>query len=295
MKQPTKAIILAAGLGTRFLPQTKAMPKEMLPIIDKPVIQLAVEDAVAAGVTEIIIVTGPTKRAIEDHFDRSDEMERELRDKGKEAMADRLKAIAEMANFVYIRQKGAPKGNALPVWNAQHMIDEDEPFFVLTADDFYHGGATSRAQQLKEAYNASGGKTVVSLMKANPGDADIYGMASLGHEIADGIFDVHELVEKPGEANRPSNYTCLLGYILKPDIFPILADKNLDAKGELTLSTNINLLAKNGSVCGKVIDGTWYDTGEPLKYLQTVISIGLQHEKLGPELRTFLEEKLKHQ
>ena len=152
MKQPTKAIILAAGLGTRFLPQTKAMPKEMLPIIDKPVIQLVVEDAVAAGVTDIIIVTGSTKRAIEDHFDRSDGMESELREKGKEAMADRLKAIAEMANFVYIRQKGEPKGNALPVLNAQHMIDDDEPFFVLTADDFYHSEVPFRRQKYRITY-----------------------------------------------------------------------------------------------------------------------------------------------
>ena len=139
MKQPTKAIICAAGLGTRFLPQTKAMPKEMLPIIDKPVIQMVVEEVVAAGVTDIIIVTGTTKRAIEDHFDRSDAMEAELRAGGKEAMADRLKQIAELANFIYIRQKGSPKGNGRPVLNAQHLIDDDEPFFVFAADDFFSG------------------------------------------------------------------------------------------------------------------------------------------------------------
>ena len=221
MKQPTKAIILAAGLGTRFLPQTKAMPKQMLPIIDKPVIQLVVEDAVAAGVTDIIIVTGSTKRAIEDHFDRSDAMEAELREKGKVAMADRLKAIAEMANFVYIRQKGEPKGNALPVLNAQHMIDDDEPFFVLTADDFYHS-EIPRAVQLKEAFNRSGGKNIVSLMKAGPGDGDMYGMASIGNDVGGGTIEVTGLVEKPGDDNRPSDYTCLLGYILTPDILSIL-------------------------------------------------------------------------
>src|SRR5688572_31769730 len=126
--KPTKAIIAAAGFGTRFLPQTKAMPKEMLPIVDKPVIQIIVEQLVAAGVTDIIIVTGSTKRAIEDHFDRSEELELELIEKGKDDKADQIKAISELANFAYIRQKGTPKGNARPILNAQHMIDDDEPF-----------------------------------------------------------------------------------------------------------------------------------------------------------------------
>jgi len=131
MKQPTKAIICAAGLGTRFLPQTKAMPKEMLPIVDKPVVQFIVEEAVKAGVTEVIIVTGSTKRSIEDHFDRSEGLEMELREKGKDNLADQIKSIAEMANFIYIRQKGSPKGNARPIINARHLIDDDEPFFVF--------------------------------------------------------------------------------------------------------------------------------------------------------------------
>lgn len=292
MKQPTKAIILAAGLGTRFLPQTKAMPKEMLPIIDKPVIQLVVEDVIAAGVTDIIIVTGSTKRAIEDHFDRSDAMEAELREKGKDAMADRLKHIAEMANFVYIRQKGEPKGNALPVLNAQHMIDEDEPFFVLTADDFYYSNIP-RTVQMKEAFVRSGGKNIVTLMPAKPGDADMYGMATVGADLGDGTLEVTSLAEKPGEANRPSDYMCALGYILKPDIFPILSEKNVDAKGELTLSTNINVLAKRGEVCGQVIDGQWLDAGDPLKYLQAVVEVALGHERIGESFRTYLINRLK--
>ena len=134
MKQPTKAIIAAAGLGTRFLPQTKAMPKEMLPIIDKPVIQIIVEQLVASGVTDIIIVTGSTKRAIEDHFDRSDELEYELRQKGKDDLADEIRKISELANFIYIRQKGTPKGNARPLINASHLLGDDEPFFMFFAD-----------------------------------------------------------------------------------------------------------------------------------------------------------------
>ncbi|MCA9324280.1 NTP transferase domain-containing protein, partial [Candidatus Saccharibacteria bacterium] len=138
MTKVRKAVIAAAGMGTRFLPQTKAMPKEMLPIIDKPVIQIVVEGLVEAGVEDIIIVTGPTKRAIEDHFDRSLELEDELAEKGKNEIADQLKAIAKMANFVYIRQKGSPKGNARPILNASHMLGS-EPFFFFFADDFFTG------------------------------------------------------------------------------------------------------------------------------------------------------------
>jgi len=171
MTQVRKAVIAAAGFGTRFLPQTKAMPKEMLPIIDKPVIQLVVEDLVAAGVTDIIIVTGPTKRAIEDHFDRAMELEEELRGKDKHKAADRIKNIAEMANFIYVRQKGLPKGNGRPVLNAAHLIG-DEPFFMFFGDDFFSGGSTSRAQQLLETYNQTG-KSVISLMEVEKKDADI--------------------------------------------------------------------------------------------------------------------------
>ncbi|MEI6249373.1 MAG: sugar phosphate nucleotidyltransferase, partial [bacterium] len=154
-KQPTKAVIAAAGLGTRFLPQTKAMPKEMLPIIDKPVIQIIVEQLVASGVTDIIIVTGSTKRAIEDHFDRSDELEQELREKGKNELAEEIKKIAELANFIYIRQKGTPKGNARPLINASHLLAEDEPFYMYFADDFFRS-EIPHAKQMLDVYNQTG-------------------------------------------------------------------------------------------------------------------------------------------
>ncbi|MEI7539477.1 MAG: UTP--glucose-1-phosphate uridylyltransferase [Candidatus Saccharibacteria bacterium] len=290
MKQPTKAIICAAGLGTRFLPQTKAMPKEMLPIIDKPVIQLVVEEAVAAGVTEIIIVTGSTKRSIEDHFDRSDELEAELREKGKEDLADRIKEIAELANFVYVRQKGYPKGNARPVLNAQHLIDDDEPFFVFSADDFF-SGEIPRAVQMKEAYNKTG-KSVICLYEIPPSDADKYGMAAIGDDLGNGTYEVKEMVEKPGEANRPSNYASLMGYLLTPDIFQILAEEKVDRKGEITMSENINILAKEGKVCGQVIDGVYHDTGDPVKYIQTVVDMTLQSSKHGEAFANFLKKRL---
>lgn len=290
MKQPTKAIICAAGLGTRFLPQTKAMPKEMLPIIDRPVIQLIVEEAVAAGVTDIIIVTGSTKRSIEDHFDRSDELENDLQQRGKPELAQVIKNIAEMANFVYIRQKGLPKGNARPVLNARHLVD-DEPFFVFFADDFFRA-EVPRAVQLKEAYQKTG-KSVISLIEVDKKDADKYGMAAISEDIGDRTFKVTELVEKPGEENTPSNFASVAGYLLTPEIWPILIKEKVGAGGEIMLADSINELAQTDEVYGRFIEGIWHDAGDKLKYLKAVVDTALVHDKLGTDFRKYLEDRLK--
>ena len=290
MKQPTKASICAAGLGTRFLPQTKAMPKEMLPIIDRPVIQLIVEEAVAAGVTDIIIVTGTTKRAVEDHFDRSEELEIELREKGKDDKADQIKSISELANFVYIRQKGTPKGNARPILNAQHMIDDDEPFFVFFADDFFRS-SVPRAVQLKEAYEKTG-KSVISLIEVPKSDADKYGMAAIGEDIGGRTFKVDELVEKPGEANTPSSFASVGGYLLTPDILPIIAQEKVGKGGEITLADSINELAHNDTVYGQFIEGTWHDTGDQLKYIIAVVDMALESDIYGADFAAYLRKRL---
>lgn len=290
MKQPTKAIICAAGLGTRFLPQTKAMPKEMLPIIDRPVIQLIVEEAVAAGVTEIIIVTGSTKRTIEDHFDRSDELEAELREKGKHDKADQIKKIAEMANFVYVRQKGSPKGNARPVLNARHLIDDDEPFFVFFADDFFRS-QTPRAVQLLQAHQATG-KSVISLIEVDRRDADKYGMAAIEHQGMNDTYKLTQLVEKPGQADAPSNLASVGGYLLTPDILPIIAQEKVDKNGEITLADSINELAQADAVYGKIIDGVWHDTGDQLKYIKAVLDVALSSSEYGNDLRQYLTGRL---
>ena len=290
MKQPTKAIICAAGLGTRFLPQTKAMPKEMLPIIDKPVIQLIVEQAVKAGVTEVIIVTGSTKRSIEDHFDRSDELEAELREKGKFDKADQIKAIAELANFIYIRQKGSPKGNARPILNAQHLIDDDEPFFVFFADDFFRS-KTPWPSQLKEVYNRTG-KSVISLIEVDKKDADKYGMAEIGEQLSDRVFKLDGLVEKPGAENTPSVYASVGSYLLTPDILPIIAQEKTGKNGEITLADSINELAKKDLVYGCFIEGVWHDTGDQLKYLQAVVDVALESTKYGADFREYLQKRL---
>ena len=290
MKQPTKAIICAAGLGTRFLPQTKAMPKEMLPLIDRPVIQVIVEQAVAAGVTDIIIVTGSTKRAIEDHFDRSDQLEAELRENGKDAKADEIKRVAELANFVYVRQKGTPKGNARPILNARHLMGDDEPFFVFFADDFFRS-ETPWPLQLKDAYNETG-KSVISLIEVDKKDADKYGMAILAEEKAEKLFKLGGLVEKPGEANTPSTFAAVGSYLLTPDIWQYLEQEKVGVGGEIGLADSINELAQGGEVYGRFIDGVWHDTGDQLKYIMAVVDMALESKEYGADLATFLKQRL---
>lgn len=290
MKQPTKAIICAAGLGTRFLPQTKAMPKEMLPLIDRPVIQVIVEQAVAAGVTEVIIVTGSTKRSIEDHFDRSDQLEAELRENGKEDKADEIKRIAELANFIYVRQKGTPKGNARPILNARHLINDDEPFFVFFADDFFRS-ETPWPLQLMETYNQTG-KSVISLIEVDKKDADKYGMVSLADEKSDRVFRLSGLVEKPGEALTPSSFASVGSYLFTSNIWPYLEQEIVDSRGEIGLADSIDRLAKGGEIYGRFIDGVWHDTGDQLKYIQAVVDLALESKEFGPGLMDYLKRRL---
>lgn len=289
MKQVRKAVIAAAGMGTRFLPQTKAMPKEMLPIIDKPVIQLVVEGLVEAGVEDIIIVTGPTKRAIEDHFDRSLELEEELKAKGKNEIADRLISIAEMANFIYIRQKGEPRGNARPILNASHLIG-DEPFFFFFADDFFTG-KTSTASQMLEAYKKTG-KSIVALREVPTEEISSYGIADVTEKLEDGLVKVKGILEKPSPEDAPSNLASGSGYLLTPDIFPILEQEKVGPDGEIRITDAFEELAQEDPLYGLVIDGEYHDTGNPGAYLRTLIDLSLADKKYGPELKRFLEHKL---
>ncbi len=290
MKQPTKAIIAAAGLGTRFLPQTKAMPKEMLPIIDKPVIQIIVEQLVASGVTDIIIVTGSTKRAIEDHFDRSDELEYELRQKGKDDLADEIRKISELANFIYIRQKGTPKGNARPLINASHLLAEDEPFFMFFADDFFRS-EVPHAKQLLDVYNETG-KSVISLLEVEPKDTSKYGIVKISNKLSDKVFEIAELVEKPGPEMAPSNIASVGGYLLTPDVLPIVLLEKIGHGGEIGLSHSVSELAETGRVVGKFIDGVYHDAGDKARYLRAVVDHALADPKLGPNFREYLLKRL---
>jgi len=291
MKQPTKAIICAAGLGTRFLPQTKAMPKEMLPLIDRPVIQVIVEQAVAAGVTEIIIVTGSTKRAIEDHFDRSDQLEAELRENGKDDKADEIKRVAELANFVYVRQKGTPKGNARPILNARHLISDDEPFFVFFADDFFRSDVPWPVQ-LKDAYNKTG-KSVISLIEVDDEGTKKYGIVSLKDgKTEDRLQRLSGFVEKPGPEAAPSHFASVGSYLLTPEIWPIIEQEKVGHGGEIGIADSLEELAITGELYGLFIDGVWHDTGDQLKYIKAVVDLALESEEYGEELTAFLKERL---
>ena len=293
MKMPTKAIIPAAGLGTRFLPQTKAMPKEMLPIIDKPVIQMVVEELTEAGVTDIIIVTGPQKRAIEDHFDRDEGLEQALRNKGKEQEAEDVEHIAERANFVYLRQKRQshePLGNALPVRNAMHLL-ADEPFFVVFPDDFFLCDGPSSIQQILDVYKETG-KSVIQTMHVKGPDIERYGIVQLDEEVKDGIVKVKGLVEKPDHESAPSNIASVGGYLLTPDILPIIKSLKAGNGGEIGLSDAVSILAQQDNVYGKIIEGTYHDAGNKARYLEAVVDATLRHPELQTEFRAYLECRL---
>lgn len=290
LKKIRKAVIPAAGFGTRFLPQTKAMPKEMLPIVDKPVIQIVVEELVEAGITEIIIVTGYHKRSIEDHFDHNFELEHELRRAGKLKRLEEVERISNLANFYYLRQKG-PKGNATPIWNAREIIG-NEPFLVFWGDDFIKA-TPSRAKQLIAAYEQFGTVVLGGVKARRAEDYERYGFAA-GQEVGDGVIQVEDLIEKPGQENAPSDLAIVSGQVYNPDIFEAIeeANRRRAEDKELVYIDAINILREQGQKVHAVPikGGSYYDCGNVLEYLKTLIELGLD-SKIGPELKEWLEQK----
>ncbi len=297
MKKPTKAIIAAAGFGTRFLPQTKAMPKEMLPIIDKPIIQYVVEELVEAGVKDIIIVGSANKRSIEDHFDMpNEELLANLRAGGekKKPYIDQIMNISDMANFIYIRQKG-PYGNATPLSCAAHLIVPDESFIYTFADDFIMASPSRFKQMITAAEKYDG--AVLSCKKiVNPSEFDRYGVVA-GASKADGVIEMTNIVEKPGKANAPSDLASVSSYLLPGRFFSYLEDAraNYDGHGEFTVQPIMQkMIDEDHKFFGvEVKNGTYYDTGDKLEYLKTVIDFGLRDSNMGTELRQYLTERLK--
>lgn len=289
MKKITKAVIPAAGFGTRFLPQTKAMPKEMIPIVDKPVIQYVVEELVSAGIKDIIIVTGWNKRAIEDHFDTNFELEMLLQQGGKLEMLEEVRRITNLANFYYVRQKG-PKGNATPILNARPIIG-DEPFLVLWGDDFISAKPT-RTQQLIEAYNEYNSSILGAIRTKKPEDTKRYGFAA-GQEVKKGVIKIANLIEKPGPKNAPSDLAVVSGFLFTPEIFDCIeeAKRNLVGSNELVYIDALNILMKKQSVYAVEIKGAkYYDTGNKLEYLKTVVEFALKHTDLNGEFRDYLRK-----
>jgi len=289
-QRPTKAVIAAAGFGTRFLPQTKAMPKEMLPLIDKPIIQYVVEELVAAGIKDIIIVTGYTKRSLEDHFDQPNhDLINNLRAGGKDELITQLEDIANIANSVYVRQKGS-YGNARPLMCARHLIGPDEPFVYAYADDLFDA-EPSRIQRMVDLYGETGG-TVLPCMEIDE-DAEFkrYGIIG-GETVRDGVVALQTIVEKPGREAAPSNLASVGGYLFPAEIFHYLEqfETDLPEGQEFQLQPAINAMIADGKpVYGVLLPkGSYCDTGNKLEYLKTVVRFALKRRDIGESFRRFL-------
>jgi UTP--glucose-1-phosphate uridylyltransferase len=287
-----KAVIAAAGFGTRFLPQTKAMPKEMLPLIDKPIIQYIVEELVDAGIEDIVIVTGYHKRSIEDHFDHmSADLRLNLKQGGKTELLEQTKKISDLANFAYVRQKG-PYGSATPIANVAHLIG-DEPFIYTYADDLVPSNP-NRFRQMIDLYEEFGGSIVPCITVENEMGYDRYGIVS-GKNVREGVLAMDGIIEKPGKENPPSNMASIGGYLLTPDIFAFVEEalQTLPNDKEFYLTTyGIEPMIRAGKSFFAVAlkDSQYFDTGNKLEYLKTVVDFGLRHEELADDLKRYLRE-----
>lgn len=294
MTKVTKAIIPAAGFGTRFLPQTKAMPKEMMPLIDKPIIQYVVEELVAAGIKDIIIVGSSNKRSIEDHFDTpSEDLLAQLRSGGekKKPFIDLVEKISNMANFVYVRQKG-PYGNATPLISAAHLIG-DEPFIYTWADDFFSPEANS-TKQMMDVYETYGGGVFACKRALDDKEYSSYGFAA-GDTVENGLIKMQKIIEKPGKENAPSELASVSGYLLPGELLSYI-EKGLPlhSEGEFTFQPFVQAMIDDGhSFYAKEIAGAkFYDTGNPLEYIKTTIDFGLRHNDLAAPRPEYLKERL---
>ncbi|SFD67370.1 UTP--glucose-1-phosphate uridylyltransferase [Lentibacillus persicus] len=285
-----KAIIPAAGLGTRFLPATKAMPKEMLPIVDKPTIQYIVEEAIESGIEDIIIVTGKGKRAIEDHFDHSFELEQNLLDKGKFALLSEVQKASKMVDIHYIRQK-EPKGLGHAIWCARKFIG-DEPFAVLLGDDIVHA-ETPALKQLTDQYNRYNG-SILGVQRVKEEEVSRYGIVG-GDHLANQLYQVNELIEKPGKEAAPSTLAILGRYILTPAIFDILSNQKPGTGNEIQLTDAIAELNRHEPVYAYNFSGKRYDVGEKMGFIQTTIELALERDDLRKDLLSYLAAVLENE
>ncbi len=283
--QVRKAVIPAAGLGTRFLPATKAQPKEMLPVVDKPAIQYVVEEAVAAGIDDILIITGRSKRSIEDHFDRQFELEYHLDAAGKHAELTEIVDLASLADIHFVRQ-GAPLGLGHAVSVARKHVG-DNPFAVLLGDEFMSAGSTLLPDMIRihEQY----GRSVLALQEVDPQEIQRYGCAK-PERISDHLVQILDLVEKPSPAEAPSNLAVMGRYIFTPEIFEKLERVEPGVGGEIQLTDAIALLLADQAVYGVTFDDGRYDTGTVPSYLETIVELALEREDLGPEFGRFLAD-----
>ena len=278
-----KAVIPAAGLGTRFLPATKAQPKEMLPLVDKPAIQWVVEEAVRCGIRDILIITGRGKRSIEDHFDRTFELEHYLESGGKDVLLKEVKEIAEMADIHYVRQ-GEPKGLGHAVSVARQHVG-DEPFVVMLGDDIMSDESVVLRDMLQAHQRF--GRSVVALKAVPPKDISSYGCAR-ADEVDGPIVRIEEIVEKPAPEEAPSNLAVMGRYVFTPEIFEALDRVQPGKNGEIQLTDGIGLLLKEQEVYGYCFEHGRYDIGNKLDYLKATVELALARDDLGPEFAEFL-------
>ena len=286
----SKAVIPVAGMGTRFLPATKALPKEMLPLVDKPVIQYVVEEAVSAGLTDILLVTGRNKNALENHFDRAHEIEFALQRKGDKKRLNDIAASNQLADIHYTRQ-GDPRGLGHAVLRAKSHVGDDS-FAVLLGDDVIDWRDELLGEML--ALHARENVNVVALMEVPPESIHLYGCAAIRGKPRDGIVRISDLVEKPEPDEAPSNYAVIGRYLLRPEIFEILEDLEPGRGGEIQLTDALEIAAKNprraGAVKGVIFSGRRYDTGDKLDYLKATVRIAVERDDLGSEFRGWLKD-----
>jgi len=287
MRKPIrKAVFPVAGLGTRFLPATKANPKEMLPVVDKPLIQYAAEEAVKAGAEVLIFITGRNKRAIADHFDRAYELETELEKRDKRAMLELVQGIVPPhVSCVYIRQAEA-LGLGHAVLCAEPVVG-DEPFFVVLADDLIVGDGPSALEQMRDAYLRDG-CSVIGVEEIDPADSNKYGVVKPTGKLQQGVVRIEDIVEKPAPENAPSNLGVVGRYVLTPRIFELLGKTERGAGGEIQLTDAIAALLEYEAAWACCLDGTRYDCGSKLGYLEATVELALAHPELSEAFREFL-------
>jgi UTP--glucose-1-phosphate uridylyltransferase len=292
-KKVTKVIIPVAGYGTRFLPYTKSIPKEMLPIVDRPIIHHLAEECAAAGITQIILVTGMNKRAIEDYFDYNLELDYLLEKSGKHSQKAVSRDIADIANFIYVRQK-EQLGNGHALLQAKELIDEDEPFMVMYGDEMFMGSPT-KVQQLIETYEQYHQPVFLSMHRDQPGDYDKYGYAIPNKQISEDVWEVSGILEKPGQAAAPSTLANVGCQILTGDIFKLLENQKPGKNGEIILADTIEPYAQNHTMMTKLATGlTYFDCGDKLEYMKATIEFALKREDIGTQLATYLSERAKN-
>ncbi|WP_460772122.1 UTP--glucose-1-phosphate uridylyltransferase GalU [Microbacterium sp. GXF7504] len=286
--KPFKAVIPAAGLGTRFLPATKAMPKEMLPVVDKPAIQYVVEEAAKAGIQDVLIILGRNKNNIANHFDAMPELEQKLREKGDDDKLSKVERASELADVHMVRQ-GEPKGLGHAVLRAEAHVG-DHPFAVLLGDDLIDERDPLLPAMLAE-YDKRGA-AVIALMEVDPEQIHLYGVAEVEQTDTDGVVKVTGLVEKPRREDAPSNLAIIGRYVLGPDVFPVLERTEPGKGGEIQLTDALQELAADPEkgVYGVVFRGRRYDTGDKLDYIKAIVQLASDRDDLGPDLRPWLKD-----